>query len=484
MQASFVAVFTDLTTNALEFGVADQPEHLWQRYVSGDDIEADLVPRGVTLAELLGLVRLWQVAKTGTVRDDEWTEWYDILLSVTKRRLFPEWISQEAGQVTVSDEFFQRAAARPTPIPWRTNPRRRRNWERRLSGRQAQLDTLLASHAAMVDDTEAATLPILRDALIQGLDRQGYADVDLADWLTRRLAISFAYDGSQRLSRTEQAVQTLQEALIDVRSGRLQTVGTMPLGSPAPRWDLKLPAASGGPPPSAADAAARFDAEWRWMGDFATWRGAMTAIAYPENLLYPSLSRSPTRTAAFGTLVGRLRLDRRLTPAGAEEAAAAYIEDLRAEVPTANPSLSLTSSLDEAALLQRRVQSRNLLLPLDPNPNTGGLDLTKPHYLREVFFLAPMLIAQALQRAGQYLAALDWYRTVYAYDLAPGGPEDRLRPRGRGVAGQLVRPSRRLAAGGPGRPRHRRCTHERLDPLHPDEHRALSSRVCRRRVHP
>ena len=50
-------------------------------------------------------------------------------------------------------------------------------------------------------------------------------------------------------------------------------------------------------------------------------------------------------------------------------------------------------------------------------------NVTQPHteanYLREVFWLVPMALALQLQKAGHYLAALDWFQTVYAFNLPP-----------------------------------------------------------------
>jgi hypothetical protein len=37
--------------------------------------------------------------------------------------------------------------------------------------------------------------------------------------------------------------------------------------------------------------------------------------------------------------------------------------------------------------------------------------------VQEVFYFVPMLLAQYLERSGEYLAALDWYKAVYAYTL-------------------------------------------------------------------
>jgi hypothetical protein len=42
---------------------------------------------------------------------------------------------------------------------------------------------------------------------------------------------------------------------------------------------------------------------------------------------------------------------------------------------------------------------------------TGDL----PEHLQELFYFVPMQLAHGLQRAGNYEAALAWYRTVYAY---------------------------------------------------------------------
>ena len=43
--------------------------------------------------------------------------------------------------------------------------------------------------------------------------------------------------------------------------------------------------------------------------------------------------------------------------------------------------------------------------------------LNIPAYLREIFYFVPLALALHLQKSGQYLAALDWFRTVYAYDF-------------------------------------------------------------------
>jgi len=41
-------------------------------------------------------------------------------------------------------------------------------------------------------------------------------------------------------------------------------------------------------------------------------------------------------------------------------------------------------------------------------------------YLQEAYYFVPVALALALQQAGEYTAALDWYRTAYDYNAAPG----------------------------------------------------------------
>src|SRR5262249_4773960 len=41
-------------------------------------------------------------------------------------------------------------------------------------------------------------------------------------------------------------------------------------------------------------------------------------------------------------------------------------------------------------------------------------------YMAELFYYVPVQLALMLHQAGQYTAALDWFRTVYAYNLPAG----------------------------------------------------------------
>jgi hypothetical protein len=72
--------------------------------------------------------------------------------------------------------------------------------------------------------------------------------------------------------------------------------------------------------------AMQFDAEWQWIGSYATWRSAVFVRLYPDNLLLPSLA--PRQTPAFADLVAQTRPTRRITPAQAAVLAGRYGEYL------------------------------------------------------------------------------------------------------------------------------------------------------------
>jgi hypothetical protein len=162
-----------------------------------------------------------------------------------------------------------------------------------------------------------------------------------------------------------------------------------------------------------------FDQEWQWMATYRTWRAAMMVFAYPESQLYPNLFvkedplLKPTR--AFLDLIATLRDTVRKTPALVREKAREYLTNLRAELGTTLPQVLRGNTFvitDELDLIERKSLVTTLFA-----------GMTEPHkeanYLREVFWLVPVALALQLQKAGHFLAALDWYQTVYAFNLPP-----------------------------------------------------------------
>src|SRR5262249_46149644 len=121
-------------------------------------------------------------------------------------------------------------------------------------------------------------------------------------------------------------------------------------------------------------------------------------------------------TNAYKDLIMNLRSSARITPKQARDAAAEiYLTKVREEVANNKlpPDLKITERMTDKELAGRQALSANLMK-----------DFTKPHeapsYLQEVFYFVPLFCALQLQRSGEYLAALDWFQTVYAYHLPSG----------------------------------------------------------------
>src|SRR5262249_34071462 len=148
-------------------------------------------------------------------------------------------------------------------------------------------------------------------------------------------------------------------------------------------------------------------------------------FAYPENQLFPNLYVNddpflkPTEAFVFSGdstrpgLIQDLRQTFKLTPELARQKADAYLTNLRNELGTSlpselqSPAFLLTDQMSDADLVTRQQLVTNLFGDIaDPNKI--------PQFLREVFWLAPMALALRLQEERHYLAALDWFQTVYA----------------------------------------------------------------------
>jgi Tc toxin complex TcA C-terminal TcB-binding domain/Concanavalin A-like lectin/glucanases superfamily/ABC toxin N-terminal region len=79
----------------------------------------------------------------------------------------------------------------------------------------------------------------------------------------------------------------------------------------------------------------------------------------------------------------------------------------------------LTDERTDAQLDDLRALSSRLLAP---ERGSGGPPYfrTGSAWLTELFAFVPLALALQLQASGEYLAALDWYQTVFAYNLPPG----------------------------------------------------------------
>lgn len=254
---------------------------------------------------------------------------------------------------------------------------------------------------------------------------------DDSDTLTQQLLIDIKTSGYQKITRIEQAIQTLQSLLIELRMGSLD----LP-------WERD----------TGKESEEEFDEELRWMGSYANWYSAMQVFLHPENFLLPTLRPTPdlpngevtpsvmekeTQTNAFRELIKDLRNGPQLTPEQARSFAKEYFVRLKSDYKNKfqlpvllnepilpNKPFQITEQYTQSELLKLSRRTKALIDGATLiNPTTG---LTNPHavqlqiipaYLREVFYFVPIALALHLQKSGQYLAALDWFQVVYAYDL-------------------------------------------------------------------
>jgi hypothetical protein len=406
-QAAGLAAMLSAASPGLDLQALDEQEK------AGRDIGLELAERGLTRAAFRALSRLQRLAAKGTVTETEWSDAVAILSRVEKLRRYPLWRVEESA-ISLSPDLFVLHPTAPAASPWRADPQARADWQSLLRTRITERRALGDGQAQAVASAEQETLPVLRDALIAYLTDNEVAD-DVREWLTERLQLNVEAGGVVRSTRIDQAIVTLQSILFSVRSGRL------PQWHPAQTW---VPA---------SDRA--FDAAWRWMGDHESWRAAMTTFLYPENDLEPQLLPRPTPTelqtgtpgaeffskisGAFRTLVADVRGVGQFTPKDADTAVAAYLKAVRVQEPQ-----KTKLSENFAYLADTGQEQHQLALAAISAENMRGTASTSPPYFRadkawlfETFFAVPMLIAGRLHAAGQYLAALDWYQTVFAYNL-------------------------------------------------------------------
>lgn len=376
---------------------------------NGGDIGAILKALYLDLDAFRFLALCLQLLSAGTLLDTEWQDVYAILLQTQKQKQFGQWRSQEtqAGVVLEPDQFKADSDGQPPDIPaWRGSFDTYSDWQRILEGRAAQAQTAKNSFAAAIAAAENQTLPGLRDAVLQFIGQQQKPAQDLnttAERLSRQLQIDFLTNAGPPTTRVNQAIDTLQGILFSVRAGRISTSAGL--------WTLN---------PSALPV---FDSAWVWMGSFNTWLAAIKIFAYPQNQLSPNLYVSDppylSPSNSFLTLISNLRSQPSFSPVDARAAAAAYVKSVYAELAEdasgiLGPMLNvkpLTDQMSDKDLVTRQTAIKSQM------PMSAGT-LSPPTYpIFEAFWLVPMAIALRLQSDRQYLAALDWFRTVYAYNL-------------------------------------------------------------------
>lgn len=375
---------------------------LSEQDADGIDIEPVLRPLALPVAALRLLARCRAALVAGVPLADQWADVHDVLLAVGHRRMAGTWRAEErAAGIVLEPQRFVADADEPesVPGPWRRDSGERHRWRATLVARAAQRLAADEALAAALDEAEAQALPRLRDALIEHIaSLEGWPSDEAADRLSHELGLDLRAKAGARVVRVAQAVESLQEVLFSVRSGRL---GPAPGGM---AWTIA--------------AESSFDLEWAWIGAYRTWLAAERVFAYPENQLLPTLNvlEAPylQPTSHWAAHLVRVRRQPRVTPALARTLAAEYLAALRADpavsLPEAlKPPFRMTDQRTDGELVQLQALTQQLC---------GTRPAHGVHaYLWELFWYLPMSLAIRLQEGGHYLAALDWYQAVFAYHL-------------------------------------------------------------------
>ena len=242
----------------------------------------------------------------------------------------------------------------------------------------------------------------------------GIAQAD-PDWLSERLLIDVESSGEIRTTRVSQAIETMQGILFSVRTLRFGIPGN--LGKIA-SWKLAI-------------ADTDFDADWKWMGSYATWRAAMEVFLYPENALSPSYRQTPSGT--FQTILAYLRQNQPLTAdlpdppnAPGPGLLSAVYKNYSVVLPNDSQAANWKTGVTDIQNLilgtlsdQELANLRDKIEPTLYQAYSGSPpDPQALTYWHEVFYFVPVQLALQLQLAGRFEDALSCLRSVYAFDLA------------------------------------------------------------------
>jgi len=277
---------------ALGFEPADL-EALDQERQAGHSVEKRLEQLNLINSAFNYLMRIRGLAKAKQpITDFEWVIVYDTLAQSKTQRKFAEMRVQEQDQrIILSPDFFKIPKALLTPLPflepstprWLSTWQARRDWQDMLQARIDQVNSTIEGSANAISAVEEATLPILRDTLIEASDAVGANFSEEAEWITARLLADARSGGCRMTTRVAQALETLQTLIFDLRTGQFKQLAASPLSLVSDY----------------------FDEEWKWIGSYGTWRSATFVSLYPENILQPSLLKD--KTPVFETLIKHTR---------------------------------------------------------------------------------------------------------------------------------------------------------------------------------
>ncbi|QDG52173.1 hypothetical protein FIV42_15925 [Persicimonas caeni] len=320
---------------------------------AGTKYEDDLSAHYMSPADLDYLTAVRDDIDAGTpVKPQRWKNVSSILVGARKRSNFATWRAEEATHEIVLapstfnllpiEDYISPVASLSEDLSYRVDLERRQEWEDTLERRTRIWNQLEDELSQAVVDAESATMPMLRDALIDVFaDGQGETLEERAHWAGEELLVDMQSDGASRTTRVAQAIESLQMMLYEARVGTLSSSMINVTLDPF-----------------------EFDEAWSWLGSYESWRSVVGVLTYPEN--YLDLIPRQTSTPAFEQLRENLLMAPSVTAEQACKAAEEYAEAVapltrygglriqatcEANVRVKKPSPCGTSEYDQRRLL-------------------------------------------------------------------------------------------------------------------------------------
>lgn len=299
-EASLTSVMTSPTTtvvqgmHGIELGSASELDRFnqqrqaglrYSREVNGEFVALNFDTLGVRKAEFDQLLIIRQLAVDGTVTTEDWREATLVLTAIEKRKtLLPIWRTQEQSNIiSLTPDVFnlqdggvgmlrQLQTQSPNFLRWRVELGALQDWLSLLKDRIAQRDAALAGIRSAVDAAEDAHLTALRDQLVDVVISSTPPSLDHKKrWVSNHLLISAHESACRKTTRTAQAIEALQLLLWGIHSKLFER----------PEFTLDAP---------------EFEAEWKGLGTYASWRAVQWVFIYPENVARPSLIARENQT--------------------------------------------------------------------------------------------------------------------------------------------------------------------------------------------
>jgi hypothetical protein len=238
---------------------------------------------GLTVGELVLMLELRTLVIAGNSDAQDLEQVMHLLVRAEKRRwLDPLWREEERTKgILVSPVHLRVPASFPALREWlhgrspafvaiRDDARARRDILATLEARLEQERSCAVGVQTAIDRVEERTLPALRDALVSLTvpDANGADLIAKKSWVTNNLLIDAHEGGCRKTTRVGQAIETLQLLIWGRRTGFFENT------------DFHI----------AMDPEV-FEADWKWLGNYSTWRSAMFVFLYPEDFMRPTLNQ-------------------------------------------------------------------------------------------------------------------------------------------------------------------------------------------------